>query len=515
MTLALHPVLFNTYEPTTVYLAFALMAAALAGFRSLRRAAVAGIVLGLLPTLIEAKSGASSNVGGIGNLIVFLVVAGVLLRRPGVIGRPVLDEAFASPTADAAPAAARRRAALIAGPRPLPAWVRWAGTGVVVLGLAVAVPALSTDIALEAWARGISVFLVCASIVILSGWTGEVPLGQVAFAGFGAYLVGDLSVRAGFPHLVAVPLAVLAVLPLTVVLGVPAFRSRGRLGFAAVSLLWMVVAASLFWGPRARWFTGRFTVLRRPDWMESLSGRPVVSYYLMALVTAAAVVWFATNLRRSRVGRALAAGRDSDEAARSLGIDPAHYRLVALGFSAVVAALGGVVAAYGEHPLDATRFAVFLSVQYFLYTVVGGARSLAGTAVVVFAFEVAPALHRGVPPTGPTSVLVLGALAVLTVAFVPGGLAGLVARAAGRLAPPPTPVPALAGAPASGFTALRGGADPRPAADPDAWDPFPGDPFAADDPFAVDDPFLDDPLAPDDPFGDGDGNGHGPRGDGA
>src|SRR5205807_6090711 len=161
----------------------------------------------------------------------------------------------------------------------------------VALALAVGVPALSTDIALEAWARGISVFLVCASIVVLSGWTGEVPLGQVAFAGFGAYLVGDLSVRAGLPHLAAVPLAVLAVLPLAVVLGVPAFRSRGRLGFSALSLLWMIVAASLFWGPRARWFTGRFTVLRRPDWMEALAGRPAVSYYLVALITTVVVDW--------------------------------------------------------------------------------------------------------------------------------------------------------------------------------------------------------------------------------
>ena len=155
------------------------------------------------------------------------------------------------------------------------------------------------------------------------------------------------------------------------------------------------------------------------------------------------MVWFATNLRRSRVGRALAAGRDSDAAARSLGIDPAHYRLVALSFSAVVAALGGILLAYGEQPLDPTRFAVFLSVQYFLYTVVGGARSLAGAAVVVFAFEVAPALGQGTPPTGPASVLVLGALAVVTVAFVPGGLAGLVQRAAGRLRPGSSPVPAL------------------------------------------------------------------------
>src|SRR5439155_3888438 len=107
MTLALHPILVNTYETTVYYLAFALAAAALAGFRSLPRAAVAGLVLGLVPTLIDARSGpaAGSGVGGIGNLIAFLVVAAVLLRRPGVIGRPALDEVFPRAPAAALPAA--------------------------------------------------------------------------------------------------------------------------------------------------------------------------------------------------------------------------------------------------------------------------------------------------------------------------------------------------------------------------------------------------------------------------
>jgi branched-chain amino acid transport system permease protein len=230
------------------------------------------------------------------------------------------------------------------------------------------------------------------------------------------------------------------------------------------------VAATLLWGPSARWFTGGVSIIQRPDWMESLSGRPEVSYYLVALLLAAGLVWFATNLRRSRVGRALAAGRDSDSATRSLGIDPAHYRLVALSFSAVVAALGGIFLAYGEQPLDATRFAVFLSVQYFLYTVVGGARSLAGAAAVVFAFEIVPALGQGTPPTGPTSVLVLGALATATVAFVPGGLAGLASRVMGRLAPAPEPVAAMAGASTpAGFIDVDRAPDPF-ADDPNASD---------------------------------------------
>ena len=459
MTLALHPYLVNTYDTPIVYAAFAVAAAAVGGFRSLPRAVMAGMVLGVVPTVFEPRDLA---VGGIGNLVGFLILAGVLFRRPGLIGRPALDETFSSASADNAPVTARRRAALAAATGALPTWARRALLASLGLGLVVVVPALSTDVALDAWARGIAIFLICASIVIMSGWTGDIPLGQVAFAGIGAYLVGDLTNRAGLPHFAAIPLAALAALPYALALGIPAFRSRGRLAFASLSLLGMVVAATLLWGPSASWFTGRVPINQRPDWMEALSGRPEVSYYLVALLVSAGVVWFASNLRCSRIGRALAAGRDSDAATRSLGIDPAHYRLVALSFSAVVAALGGILLAYGEQPLDPTRFAVFLSVQYFLYTVVGGTRSLAGAAVVVFAFEIVPALGQGAPPTGPTSVLVLGALTAVTVAFVPGGLAGLAQRLMSRLAPAPGRVAAMAGGSASAGFIDR---------DPNAFDP--------------------------------------------
>jgi branched-chain amino acid transport system permease protein len=473
MTLALSPVLVNAYDTPIVYAAFAVAAAAVGGFRSLPRAVLAGMILGVVPTVFEPRDLA---VGGIGNLVAFLIVAGVLFRRPGMIGRPVLDETFSSAPADNAPAAGRRWSALATAAVALPTGARRALLAGLAVGLAVVVPALSTEVALDAWARGIAIFLICASIVIMSGWTGELPLGQVAFAGIGAYLVGDLSNRAGLPHFAAIPLAALAALPYALALGIPAFRSRGRLAFAALSLLGMVLAATLLWGPGARWFTGRVSISQRPDWMEALSGRPAASYYLLALLLAAGVVWFATNLRRSRIGRALAAARDSDTATRSLGIDPAHYRLVALSFSAVVAALGGILLAYGEKPLDPTRFAVFLSVQYFLYTVVGGTRSLAGAAVVVFAFEVVPALDQGTPPTGPSGVLVLGALAAVTVAFVPGGLAGLAQRAMRRMAPASAPVPAMTGASVSaGFIHVDR-----------ARDRFADDPYAADDPFADD-----------------------------
>jgi branched-chain amino acid transport system permease protein len=404
--LVVFPVFSNTYE-TTVYLAFAFGAALVGGFRSLPLAAAGGLVLGVVPALFEPTDTAV-RIGGVGNLVAFLLIAGLLLKRPAVRAR---------------------RAGLLA-------------LGLV---LAVVVPLVSSDAALDAWAHGLSVFLVCASIVIVSGWSGEIPLGQVAFAGLGAYMAGNLATRFGLPHVAAVPLAAISALPFALVLGVPAFRGRGRLPFAVLSITSVVVASSLLWGPRAGWFTGGSTV-QRPTWMEVLWGRPAASFYLLALALVAGVVWFGLNVAHSRVGRAFAAVRDCEAGARSLGIDPGHYRMVALGFSAVVAALGGVVHAYLAGPIDPGRFAAFLSIQYLLYTVVGGAGSLAGAAVVVFAFEVLPAI--GGTGSGPGSVVLLGLLAVAVVRFAPGGLAGLAQRVMAAVAPvpAPAPVPATAGA---------------------------------------------------------------------
>jgi ABC-type branched-subunit amino acid transport system permease subunit len=372
----------------------------------------------VLPSLLE-PSDTLARIGGVRNLVAFLMIAGLLLKWP--------------PAPSTAPSLDVIRPE--SPPGATPAWLGRAGLVALALVLAVVVPAASSDASLLAWSRGISVFLVCASIVIVSGWVGQVSLAQVAFAGLGAFVVSDLTVRLGLPHVLAIPLAAVSVLPLAAVVGLPSLRSRDRLHLVVASLAFMMMASSLLWGPEATWFKGDGLRVGRPSWMEVFSGRPAASYYLLVLGLAAAVVWFATNLRSSRIGRALVAAAESDSAARSLGIDPARSRLTAFAFSAVVAALGGIVYAYLGGVLDPGRFAAFLSVQYLLYAVVGGAGSLLGTAVVVFAFEVAPNLSGGItgaglpgadPGTG--ALLLLGALALLVARFAPGGLAGIVRR---------------------------------------------------------------------------------------
>jgi branched-subunit amino acid ABC-type transport system permease component len=426
--LVAHPVLSSTYEQT-VYLPFAFGAALLGGFRSLPLAGLGALVLGVVPTLLEPSG--SVRLGGVRTLVAFLIVALLLWKRPRLLDRLREPDDRSQDWAPAAPG----------GPVRIPGGASRVALLVVAAVLVVAVPAFSGDQALAAWVRGISVFLMCASIVVMIGWTGQMALGQVAFAGFSAFMAASLATRAGIPHVLAIPVAAVVAVPLAVVAGLPALRARGRLPFAVVSVGLAVVASSFLWGPRSHWFTGD-SELARPEWMVSLAGRPAVSLYLLALALAAGVVWFAANLRRSRVGRAFSAVRDAEEGAASLGIDPLRYRLVALAFSAVVAGLGGVVHAYLAGTIDPTRFAAFLSLQYLLYAVVGGAGSLVGTALVVFAFEVLP-LHGGGP--GPGAVAVLG---LLTVAAVPlGGLAGLARRVAVATGRAPAEVAARVGAP--------------------------------------------------------------------
>jgi branched-subunit amino acid ABC-type transport system permease component len=426
--LVAHPVLSSTYEQT-VYLPFAFGAALLGGFRNLPLAGLGALILGVVPTLLEPSG--SVGLGGARTLVAFLLVALLLWKRPRLLDR--LREPD-DRSADWAPAAS-------SAPVRIPPGAGRAALVLVAAVLLVAVPAFSGDLALAAWVRGITVFLMCASIVVTIGWTGQLALGQVAFAGFSAFMAANFATRMGVPHILAIPMAAFVALPLAMVAGLPALRARGRLPFAVVSVGLAVVGSSFLWGPRSHWFTGS-SELARPEWMVSLAGRPAVSLYLLAVALAAGVVWFAANLRRSRVGRAFAAVRDAEEGAASLGISPLHYRVLALAFAAVVAGLGGVVHAYLAGTIDPTRFAAFLSLQYLLYAVVGGTGSLVGTAAVVFVFEVLP-FDGGGP--GPGAVAVLGLLAVAAVPL--GGLAGLARRVAVATGRAPAEVAAPVGSP--------------------------------------------------------------------
>lgn len=418
------PVLYNPYQPT-LFLVYAFGAALLGGFNSLWGTFAGGLLLGIVPSLLSLSPRLHA-IGGLGDMVRFGIIIGILVRRPAFIFPPSRgdedDDAFSAESEAAL--AARNRV-------PAWPWVRRAALVAAVAYFAIWIPMTYSNFAAGVWAIGLTTFLLVVSLVVLAGWTGQIPLSQAAFVGIGAFMVNNLVNRVGLPDWAGIPLAALSVLPFAIAIGLPSLRLKG-LYFAIASIGFLFVASSAIYGPQSTWFTGQGDAqVNVPAPVADLvHGKPTMGLYLVILAITATAVSFARNIHRSRVGRAFTATRDSEVAARSLGIDPARFKLTAFALSGVLAGLSGATLAYLSGVVKAAKFDVFFAISYLLYAVVGGVQSLIGAGLVIFLLDVKPALDQK-PATGTSNgpQLILGLLVVLLVRWEPGGLAAAARRA--------------------------------------------------------------------------------------
>ncbi|HYI61749.1 MAG TPA: ABC transporter permease [Acidimicrobiales bacterium] len=314
--------------------------------------------------------------------------------------------------------------------RPIPAElrrrpeVRWARAGALtLLGAAVVALPLALRPSQQLEAATVACFvLVAASVVVLTGWAGQVSLGQMSFAAVGA-LVG---VQATGPWRLDLSLALLlagaAGAVVAVVVGLPALRLRGpflavtTLAFAVASSQYLLNRSQVSWLPRERLVRPRlFAVI-------DLSSQRAM-FWTCATVAVLGLV-AVRGVRASRTGRVLLALRDNEAAARSYGIDVVRAKLSAFALSGFLAAVAGCLLAqvtlgYTEQP-----FGPAVSFNVFTAAVVGGLGSLTG-AVIGALF-----LNGGRWVLSGDWELLPSALGVLLVLLVlPGGLGELVYRA--------------------------------------------------------------------------------------
>jgi ABC-type branched-subunit amino acid transport system ATPase component/ABC-type branched-subunit amino acid transport system permease subunit len=311
--------------------------------------------------------------------------------------------------------------------------------GLAALVVAVVAP-LSSDLSArhQVWAVILG-FAICAvSVVVLTGWGGQLSLGQMAFGGLAALtaaaLARGLSVDIGwrglrvldgtlrpvaFPWTVLIGAAVACLV--AVLLGVGALRVRGLL--LAVSTLAFAIAAQAYLLRRPFFLGGRSTVqIPRADLGPfDLTHRNRAFYYLL-LVTLVVVLLVVGHLRRSGVGRMIVGVRENEQAAAAMTISPARVKLTAFAIAGFVAGLGGAL--LGAVPTTfgpAERF--FLvedSIALVAMVVVGGLGSLSGA--VVGALWIV-----GLPAFWPDNDLVplltssIGLLVILM--YLPGGFA--------------------------------------------------------------------------------------------
>ncbi|MBS1838226.1 MAG: branched-chain amino acid ABC transporter permease, partial [Actinobacteria bacterium] len=300
----------------------------------------------------------------------------------------------------------------------------------VVLGVVVAVVALGLPLVIgtngQLKAGVVLVFAtIGTSIVVLTGWAGQVSLGQMAFVGVGGSVGAWIMVDLGWDPAVAMVSAAVVGAAVAVLVGLPALRLRGM--YLAVTTLALSLAVSdwVFSNKIADWIPrGSFA---RP----ALFGRidldsPLRTYYLALAVLVAAVVAL-RGIRQTRTGRVLVALRDNEAGATAFGVSTTRAKLTAFALSGAVAAVAGVVLVISQGAFRDVTYGPDQSVDVFVATVIGGLGSLVGAVIgAVYqrgALWLLPA---------PWSFLATGAGVLFVLLGMPDGLGGSAFRARDR-----------------------------------------------------------------------------------
>jgi sulfate-transporting ATPase len=342
-----------------------MVAALIADFRSFPRAVGGGLMIGVMETL----GGRYVHQPGFGTAVPFLIMIAVLIGR----GRSLPE----------------RGHILQRLPR--------VGTGrahpVATLVAVLASVWLLGDVLTTRWVDGITISLgfaiVCLSIVVVTGYAGQISLAQYSLAGIGAFIAGRLVATQGFPLPLAALIGVIGAIPVGMLVGVPALRSRG-INLAVATLgLGVVINAVIF---ENYGYTGGLggTAVGSPKlfgWSIDATVHPQ-RYAIVSLLAFTACGLLVLNVRRGSIGRRLIAVRENERAAASLGINIAGAKLFAFGFSAAIAALGGILIAFRFSSILYSDFAPIQSVFVVATSVLGGLGLILGA--LVGALAVAP-----------------------------------------------------------------------------------------------------------------------------
>jgi branched-chain amino acid transport system permease protein len=259
--------------------------------------------------------------------------------------------------------------------------------------------------------------IVGCSIVVLTGWSGQVSLGQMSFAAVGATVGAVALLDWHWDLSLALLLAGTAAAAVAVVVGIPTLRLDGM--FAAVTTLAFALAASGYLLVRAEfsWIPqGQIGV----PYLFGLAITSQTSVFELCLGVLVLVLVAMHGLRHSRTGRVLRALPANQRAASGYGVRVLWAKLTAFGVSGFIAGLGGCLLLVVNQQYVETPFLVPVSLLVFTSTAVGGLGSALGAILGAALVEGSTIF---LPPSWQLLPAGLGVLVVLI--LFPRGLAGL------------------------------------------------------------------------------------------
>lgn len=273
---------------------------------------------------------------------------------------------------------------------------------------------------------------------LLTGFTGQISLGQGAFIGVGAYSTALMMLRLQIPFWIAAPLAGLVTAGIGMLFGVPSLRIKGLyLAIATLAAQFIISFVFNHWNLLATEMYGTYSYYLSID-APTLFGIPFKTdrqkfYIIMAVAVLSGL--FVRNLLRTRVGRSFVAVRDRDISAEVMGVNLFSAKVLSFGVSSFFAGLAGALYVFYYGTISPEHFGVHLSIMYLAMIIIGGLGSNLGPIYGAIFMIVVPQYLTDV--TGDLSRIwpsidrivfaikegIFGIIIILFLVFEPDGLA--------------------------------------------------------------------------------------------
>jgi len=341
-------------------IAFVLGAAVVGYLRSLPLAYAGGIFIGIAQAIFIQYIRSQGFLGRISDSLPFLMITVAVIFAPRALRQSGAGASFIVHSREIMQRASKNTRGLVT---------------VLFFGFLALVPILFSGSWTAAVYQGFVYAIIFISLVILTGYSGQISFGQTAFMGIAAFTTAHLVQGAHLPMWIAMVLGPLAAVPAGNLIGFIAVRVHG-LYLALMTLAFAFMVDSLFFqNPTISGGEGGIHV-GRPAGFHG----PTSLFYLgfMFLIVFALI---AVNLRTGRTGRVLASMRDSETGSRSLGIPVTKYKVLIFGLSAFIAGMGGVLLSFVLEQAGNRSFIPFLSLFFMAVAVVGGIFGVGGAIV--------------------------------------------------------------------------------------------------------------------------------------
>jgi len=288
------------------------------------------------------------------------------------------------------------------------------------------------------WLRTINIIgitiIAVTGLNILTGYCGQLSIGHTGFMAVGAYTSAILTAKLGVPFPAALICAGLVAGGIGLLFGIPSVRVKGfYLAITTIAAYFIIKWVIDHWSA----LTGGFNGITVP--YPSIGGLVLdsnLSQYFLIIGLTVAVIFFAKNLARTRVGRAFIAIRDNDLAAEVMGVNLFYYKLLAFFIGCFLAGIAGSLMAHSVGLITMDNFPFMDSVLYVGIIIIGGLGTtlgpILGTLLIrllgVLVIFISPAMKAWFPGltggfTNGIAPMLFGLVIVLFLVLEPRGLA--------------------------------------------------------------------------------------------